>query len=467
MFASAPVCWFSGTLQTTPIGVVPVLSTLQTAPENSVTSVCSSSPSYTPSQQTSAIRLAHQNLQSGPSAGTPAATSDACTENCLNSVSTSLNMGSFNGQSGTCIGQGSDSSPGSSCGVTSEQGVGASIVPGQASFPASGVYTITTTGSAISSGTTMGTTLRQAQVGASCNANLPTTTVGVGETVNATLTCTAPVSDQGNVSAKVNWGDGTTLDCPGGTPCTRTPTHGPYSDSIAFSLSHSYSAPNSKVQPSYSVAVTSHNDAEGVDSYIPNPQPGAVTVMPIQIPLPSTASVQVKQSQSFSTIPKYDSTNGGVTWALSGTGCTGAACGTLTNVTTTSVTYNAPAIVPSSGTVTLTATSRSTNQPAVSNSVVMTITSLPPPICKAPGNSITGAPGQSVTLPISCTAPPNDLLTATVDWKDGSAPSIWERHCKQHWLRFFFVLPHVFHLGELFTRRYCSRFDDDNRRNTP
>lgn len=51
------------------------------------------------------------------------------------------------------------------------------------------------------------------------------------------------------------------------------------------------------------------------------------------------------------------STNLGVTWTLSGSGCTGATCGSLTNETSTSVTYTAPASVPSSFTVNLTATS--------------------------------------------------------------------------------------------------------------
>lgn len=48
---------------------------------------------------------------------------------------------------------------------------------------------------------------------------------------------------------------------------------------------------------------------------------------------------------------------GGVTWSISGPGCAGAACGTLSKVTSTSATYTAPASVTASLTVTVTATS--------------------------------------------------------------------------------------------------------------
>jgi hypothetical protein len=72
---------------------------------------------------------------------------------------------------------------------------------------------------------------------------------------------------------------------------------------------------------------------------------------------PGTASVQKGLTQNFTASVTNDSTNRGVTWSLSGSGCTGVACGTLSNVTTTSVTYTAPATVSTPATVTLTATS--------------------------------------------------------------------------------------------------------------
>jgi hypothetical protein len=82
------------------------------------------------------------------------------------------------------------------------------------------------------------------------------------------------------------------------------------------------------------------------------------TPAPISVTMnPTAASVQVSQSTGFTATVQNDSASKGVNWGLAGTGCTGAACGTLTNVTTASVTYTAPATAPSPATVTLKATS--------------------------------------------------------------------------------------------------------------
>jgi hypothetical protein len=74
---------------------------------------------------------------------------------------------------------------------------------------------------------------------------------------------------------------------------------------------------------------------------------------------PSTASVQTSATQMFTATLQNDSQNKGVNWILSGTGCTGGACGTVSPTFSTSgvpVNYTAPAAAPS-GTVTLSATS--------------------------------------------------------------------------------------------------------------
>ena len=82
------------------------------------------------------------------------------------------------------------------------------------------------------------------------------------------------------------------------------------------------------------------------------------TPAPISVTMnPTAASVQVSQSTGFTATVQNDSASKGVNWTLSGSGCTGAACGTLTNVTTISVTYTAPPTAPSPATVTLKATS--------------------------------------------------------------------------------------------------------------
>ncbi|MFZ0523772.1 MAG: Ig domain-containing protein [Candidatus Acidiferrales bacterium] len=57
---------------------------------------------------------------------------------------------------------------------------------------------------------------------------------------------------------------------------------------------------------------------------------------------PTTASLDEGQSLLFIATLGNDTQNLGVTWTLTGSGCAGNGCGTLNNVTTTSVLYTAP-----------------------------------------------------------------------------------------------------------------------------
>lgn len=72
---------------------------------------------------------------------------------------------------------------------------------------------------------------------------------------------------------------------------------------------------------------------------------------------PANPSVGTGGVQNFTATLQSDFGNKGVTWSLSGAGCSGSACGTLTNITPTTVTYTGPGSVPNPATVTLTATS--------------------------------------------------------------------------------------------------------------
>lgn len=80
---------------------------------------------------------------------------------------------------------------------------------------------------------------------------------------------------------------------------------------------------------------------------------------PISISLLPTSVQGLQQGQTvpIAATVMNDLSNAGVTWSLSGTGCAGASCGTLTNQTTASAIYNAPASLPSNLFVTVTATS--------------------------------------------------------------------------------------------------------------
>jgi hypothetical protein len=86
------------------------------------------------------------------------------------------------------------------------------------------------------------------------------------------------------------------------------------------------------------------------------PQPIAVSVSPA-----SASVAAIFGTQNFTAQLTNDVQNKGVTWMLSGPGCSGSTCGTLTNVTSTSVTYNGPSAIPTPATVTLTATAVTDN----------------------------------------------------------------------------------------------------------
>jgi len=98
-----------------------------------------------------------------------------------------------------------------------------------------------------------------------------------------------------------------------------------------------------------------------------------VTTPTISVALsPASASVQVSASKVFTATVQNDSQNEGVTWNLSGSGCSGSSCGELTNPTAFSVTYTAPPTVPNPATVTLTAASAA--NPAKSANASITVT---------------------------------------------------------------------------------------------
>ena len=88
------------------------------------------------------------------------------------------------------------------------------------------------------------------------------------------------------------------------------------------------------------------------------PQPISVSV------LPDAASLPAGGTQAFTATVKNDPTTKGVTWTVTGGGCSGAACGTVAPTSSASgaaVTYTAPATVPTPATVTVIATSGADN----------------------------------------------------------------------------------------------------------
>jgi hypothetical protein len=137
-----------------------------------------------------------------------------------------------------------------------------------------------------------------------------------------------------------------------------------------------YTAPSQVPSANVSLIATSIADPSKSSA-------AAITVTaPVGVTIsPATGTVQAAQTQNFTATVLNDSRNLGVTWTLSGTGCTGNACGTLSSSSSASgmpVTYTAPATTPNPPTVNLTASSVSDSSHVASATV--TITQPPPTV---------------------------------------------------------------------------------------
>ena len=139
---------------------------------------------------------------------------------------------------------------------------------------------------------------------------------------------------------------------------------------------------------------------------------GSTSVPPtptaIGIQGPKTTTVDPGDTATYTATVANDANNAGVTWILAGTTCTGAACGVLSSVTTTGVTYTAPATVATAFTVTITVTSVA--DPSLTSVITLSI----------PANlSIATAPGA---LPSAIIGTP---YTATLAGAGGITPFTW------------------------------------------
>ncbi len=102
-----------------------------------------------------------------------------------------------------------------------------------------------------------------------------------------------------------------------------------------------------------------------------------VTIIAVSI-TPSTANPWTGTSTGFMATVQNDVQGKGVAFSLSGAGCAGSACGTLSGGTsTTTVSYNAPLIAPTPPAVTLTATSVA--DPTKSAAATINMTQAPTP----------------------------------------------------------------------------------------
>jgi hypothetical protein len=133
----------------------------------------------------------------------------------------------------------------------------------------------------------------------------------------------------------------------------------------------------------------------------------------------TTATVLVSGTTTFSATVTNDSQNKGVNWALSGAACAANTCGTVspaTSLSGASVTYTAPASVPS-GTLTLTATSiADSTKSAAAAITVKAPTKIAVTVTPASSNIATGGVTQTFTASVQ-----NDSQNKGVTWTPSGA----------------------------------------------
>lgn len=147
-----------------------------------------------------------------------------------------------------------------------------------------------------------------------------------------------------------------------------------------------------------------------------------ITTPPISVTVnPATATISANGSLQFAATVN-NSPNQNVTWTLTGAGCVGAACGTVTAAGL----YTAPAIAPAPNTVTVTATSVADNTKSASATVtilaVVSVTVSPSSVTVLAGgtqqftDTVTGTTNTAVTWSVTgtgCTGAACGTVSAT------------------------------------------------------
>jgi len=286
---------------------------------------------------------------------------------------------------------------GSSCGTLTNVTTSSVTYTAPATLPSPASVTLKATSIADTTKSGSSTiTLTAAPLPISITVNPPATSVQVSTTSNFSATLQNDSQNKG-----VTWSL-TGSGCSGATCGSLTNVT---TSSVTYTAPATLPSPASVTLKATSIADTTKSGSSTI-TLTAAPLPISVTVNP-----PAT-SVQVSTTSNFSATLQNDSQNKGVTWSLLGSGCSGATCGTLTNVTTTSVTYNAPTAVPNPASVTLKATSIADT--TKSGSSTITVTAAPAPISVAINPTSTSVQ-VSTTANFSATLQ-NDSQNKGVTW---------------------------------------------------
>jgi hypothetical protein len=290
--------------------------------------------------------------------------------------------------------------------ATSAAGVG-----GNSTFPASGVDPITLVGT---QGSTTTTVTQSLNVGANCTLNLPPATVLAGQQAEADLLCTAPTDDV--LLPSVTWDDNSTPPPP--SSVTVTP-----GTSVTIKLLHTYNAPSPA--GGYTVSVSLSDTTESVSGTV-SPSSGTIVVT---APSCATFSVTPSPALQYSTFAATLTCAGAPNDTLSGTLSWGDGTSASTSAVVSSSgsatlsfpthTYSGQAKVDSVTVTTVKDTTLNLNATVTANPVSVTV-GLACALSEMPADAAVGA---TVTATLNCTAPPQDSITGTVNWGDGSSNS--------------------------------------------
>jgi hypothetical protein len=210
--------------------------------------------------------------------------------------------------------------------------------------------TVTLTATSVADGTkSAATTITLSTTPATLAVTLSLSTASV--TVSGTQAFSATVTGD-SASKGVTWSV-SGAGCSGATCGTVSPATSASGVAVTYTAPAAVPTPAAVTLKATSVADTTKTAAATI-TVLAAAAPVAVTLSL------STASVAVNGTQAFTATVANDSANKGVNWTVTGTGCSGATCGTVSPATSTSgsaVTYAAPGAVPNPATVTLRATS--------------------------------------------------------------------------------------------------------------
>jgi hypothetical protein len=166
--------------------------------------------------------------------------------------------------------------------------------------------------------------------------------------------------------------------------------------------------PTTAGKTSFTVKVT--DASGGKEGSCSQTQQLSITITPPAISVSLTPSAQAKidqgQTLSFTATVSNDSSNKGVTWAVSGAPCSGVACGTFANSTTSAATYNAPTSVSANMTVAVQATSIADTTKSASTAVVV-------------------SPLPSITTPTLASGVVGTAYSAALQASGGTGSLIW------------------------------------------